>query len=148
MLSEGIYKLSRDVKNPHPDKRKTREWTAEPVLKAGRQFIVRRDYRYVRVVLCVGARNDRHWGLHSVTVDDPEYADLVAALIPAEDNSLEGIKDCFDVGERGLLHEMLDRGLITEKALAVIASEMHARNVAQWEKAVEKDRTEIFAHTK
>jgi len=39
-LKAGTYKLSRDVENPHPDRRKTRDWRAIPLWKAGTEFLV------------------------------------------------------------------------------------------------------------
>lgn len=40
-LTDGLYVLTRDVLNPHPDRRKRRDWTAEPMWAAGAEFTVR-----------------------------------------------------------------------------------------------------------
>lgn len=45
MLKPGTYKLTRDVTNPKPDRRKTSDWRAKPMWPEGTQFIVK-ERRY------------------------------------------------------------------------------------------------------
>ena len=40
MLKPGTYRLSADVKNPHPDRRKRGDWTARSLFEAGSIFVV------------------------------------------------------------------------------------------------------------
>jgi len=40
MLKPGTYKLTHDVTNPKPDRRKTSDWRAKPTWRAGSEFIV------------------------------------------------------------------------------------------------------------
>ena len=40
-LTDGLYVATCDVMNPHPDGRKRRDWTAEPLWRAGEQYTVR-----------------------------------------------------------------------------------------------------------
>lgn len=37
----GTYKLSRDVQNPHPDRRTRHDWRKAPIWKAGTEFVIR-----------------------------------------------------------------------------------------------------------
>jgi hypothetical protein len=40
----GLYQLARDVENPHPDRRKVRNWTAQTEWKKGERFIFRHRF--------------------------------------------------------------------------------------------------------
>jgi hypothetical protein len=39
-VAPGIYRLTKDITNPRPDRRMTRDWRKEPVIQAGRVFVV------------------------------------------------------------------------------------------------------------
>lgn len=45
MLKPGTYKLTQDVVNPRPDKRKRNDWTAAPFFEAGSTIVVLDDRR-------------------------------------------------------------------------------------------------------
>lgn len=108
-IPPGAYKLDRDVQNPRPDRRRTRDWRKMPVWDKGTQFVVkeqrrmgdrhlaeiaaglapevvaklRADDRYT-VVELVG---DHHPILHRIGPGDEEqYAALAAALVPTEES--------------------------------------------------------------
>lgn len=42
-LEPGLYRLTRDIANAHPDRRCKGDWRALPVIPAGKLFIVRPD---------------------------------------------------------------------------------------------------------
>jgi hypothetical protein len=48
-LKPGLYRLTADVKNPHPDRRKTHDWRAEVKWPAGLIFMVRNDVYGLRL---------------------------------------------------------------------------------------------------
>lgn len=136
-IIEGLYTVSKDVRMPYSDKRKSRDWRAEPVIRAGREFIVRAEPKFAGpdetvLQLCIGARDDNFWGLHSVRVDDRDYADLIDALEPLKDNTIDGVLDRYGLKKRDLLDELLERGHVTVEALERIGHEMHEKTKAQW----------------
>jgi hypothetical protein len=108
MLKPGTYKLVRDVANPQPDRRKTRDWRAFPTWKADTEFLVVAFYRDTNrmldsvkaaltpeqieriearaaysVIQLVGHR----WSFESIGPGNEEqYAALMAALEPVPES--------------------------------------------------------------
>lgn len=110
-IKPGYYRLSRDVTNPHPDKRKTREITAAPVWKAGTRIAIQQVREHMLPKTCAGRAV-----LELEFADAPyssltrryEWDDVFKALKPA----LEPIEPDLDltlhkVGHKG--YHILDR---------------------------------------
>lgn len=78
----GVYVLTRDVTNPGPDRRSTRNWTCYPVWKSGGTYVAtRRRYKddpgFERIELQLWCNHDY------MTSNTDGFAALVAALEPA-----------------------------------------------------------------
>jgi len=82
-LKPGYYQLSCDVKNPHPDKRKTREITAAPTWKKGTRVAIRQGMSLIRdnekPYLECEFTDVRYPSLTA----RPEWNDLFKAIAPA-----------------------------------------------------------------
>lgn len=142
MIAEGLYRLTKDFKNPHPDRRCTDRWAKAPIVAAGTEFIVRFDFHGAEVDLYMAPRRQRYFGLYSVRCDDAEYSDLIAALVPVETMDWDAIEDRFDTRPVKILDRLISEGFITEKALAKIAAEQHAEEVARWRAAEATEKEE------
>jgi hypothetical protein len=137
-LKDGLYRTTQDVKMPHPDRRVTREWQKMPVIPAGTEFIVRTDV----VGQNMGVREDRFWGIHSVRTDNREYSDLVDALQPLEEETLDAVLDRSDLKCRDLLDRLLEDGFITVKALDRLAQDIRAKDLAERSERVRQHEEE------
>ena len=106
MLKPGTYRLARDVTNPSPDRRRTRDWRASPVWEKGEEFLVQAhsttltservgSIDYSTIVL-VGDGRAREIGPgHS-----DQYQALESALVPVEESqeamfTALGVRDMF-----------------------------------------------------
>lgn len=117
----GAYRLTRDVKNRTPDRRKTRDFTAQPVWPAGLVVVVKpmaepipsgwlpdgqsapAAPRRMEILSSEG----QYPSLYPIHQHDDRFWDLAAAMgaIPHE---LETIQIQFGVNDRALLHLLLD----------------------------------------
>lgn len=71
-IKPGIYRLARDVENPQPDRRRTRDWYASPTIPAGTRFRVD-ESEYVQISK-----------LNDYSSNGPSLrSDLAQAMIPA-----------------------------------------------------------------
>ena len=137
-IPAGTYKLSRDVQNPKPDRRCTRDWRKMPVWDKGSRFVVKEQRRMgdkhlaevtagldpdvvaelrakdrYTVVELAGSR----WpGSHRIGPGDEEqYAALAAALTPCEE-SLSQFMTRIDC-ESGFVEWLVEKGAITRPDL-------------------------------
>lgn len=109
-IPPGAYRLDRDVQNPRPDHRRTRDWRKMPIWYAGVRFVVREQSRmgaHSLAEACAGLEphvvaklqaEDRYT---VVELEGPrgstnhrvgprhadQYAALAAALVPTEESS-------------------------------------------------------------
>lgn len=85
-LKPGYYRLSRDVENPDPDRRKSRDVTALPVWKAGTRIAVRIFLPDVEGVphLEIEWPDDRHAILTRRAEWHGQYKAIAPALEPIE----------------------------------------------------------------
>lgn len=132
-IPPGAYWLDRDVQNPRPDRRHTRDWRKMPWWTKGTQFVVKEQRRLgdrqlaeVTVGLdpavvaelrtrdrytMVELAGDSHAVLHRVGPGDEEqYAALAAALVPTEE-SLSQFMTRIDC-ENGFVEWLVETGAI------------------------------------
>lgn len=91
MLKPGTYKLSRSVENPRPDRRKSRDWRAEPKWDKDTEFLVESEARFERddeptatwTRICLVGHRYKH---ESITMGSTveQYRALERALVPCE----------------------------------------------------------------
>jgi len=137
-IPPGTYKLARDVQNPTPDRRHTRDWRKMPVWNQGSRFVVKEQRRMgdkhlaevtagldpdvvaelrakdrYTVVELAGSR----WpGSHRIGPGDEEqYAALAAALTPCEE-SLSQFMTRIDC-ESGFVEWLVENDKITRADL-------------------------------
>jgi len=140
MLAPGNYKLTADLSNPRPDRRKTTDWTARPTWKAGLEFLAvdqGEEGRRYTVILLVGNR----WTHQRIgPVNEEQYAALASSLVPTAESHAAmfttlGVDDYFakwlvesgrvDTGLfRKLWGEYLEEG-DTAANVAVVQSDVH-----------------------
>jgi len=88
VLKPGTYKLTRDIKNPKPDRRVKEDWRAHPVWKAGTEFLVQPLLHKERddepTSLCTKIVKVGHRWQHEYLgpANAAQYAALEAALEP------------------------------------------------------------------
>lgn len=137
-IAPGAYKLDRDVQNPRPDRRCSRDWRKAPVWNKGARFVVREQRRMgdrhlaevtaglePDVIAELRARDrytvielagDHHAILHRVGPGDVEqYAALAAALTPCEE-SLSQFMTRIDC-ESGFSEWLVETGRVTRADL-------------------------------
>jgi hypothetical protein len=57
MLDKGIYRLTEDVTNPHPDRRKRYDWRAMETWRAGQEFeVIETRVNAETIALAIGPR--------------------------------------------------------------------------------------------
>lgn len=137
-IPPGAYKLARDVQNPSPDRRYSRDWRKMPVWDKGTQFVVREQRRMgdrhlaevtaglePDVVAELLARDrytvvelagDHHASLHRIGPgDDEQYAALAGALVAVEETLAQFMTriDC----ESGFTEWLLENGKISRADL-------------------------------
>jgi hypothetical protein len=79
-LQCGVYVLTRDVKNPAPDRRKSRDWRKSPVILRGTKVVVApHPYNDSKLILQGRSR----WPQEFVLSSEPLFALLAEALEPA-----------------------------------------------------------------
>ena len=101
MLKPGMYKLSRDVVNPSPDRRKKRDWRSLPSWTEGTEFLVREQncdgisLGYTTICLvgdrsaysAIGPGNaDRYHALESAMIQCEESDDAMLTEMGVYDN--------------------------------------------------------------
>ncbi len=100
MLAPGNYKLTADLSNPRPDRRKTTDWTAVPTWKAGMEFLVvdiGREGCLCTVIKLVGNR----WTYQMIgPTNEEQNAALERALAPTTEShaamfTAMGVDDYF-----------------------------------------------------
>lgn len=134
IIPPGAYRLARDVKNPRPDRRKTRDWRASPTWKEGTEFVVREQRREhvgedilaqlpedkrARIMATllytvIEATDQSHPSLHRIGPGaDEQYAALAAALVPTEE-SLAQFMTRIDL-DSGFVQWLVERGAISRR---------------------------------
>ncbi len=131
IIPAGSYRLSRSVKNPTPDRRRTRDWRALAIWSEGEEFIVREQRRDLAGLDLARLPDDKrarveatmlytvvemvgqdHPCLHRVGPGNAEqYAALAAALVPTEE-SLAQFMARIEL-ESGFVRWLVDRGEIS-----------------------------------
>ncbi len=108
-LKDGsVYRLTRDVANPEPDRRMTRDWTRAPIWQAG-------------ILVCYSGRSYpqlRARGFYDdLTPTHDGFAAFVAALEPAPrnfDNVMFGLhRGSRTMTAYGALRELVRQGRVT-----------------------------------
>lgn len=114
-LSPGIYVLSQDVENPHPDRRYKHDWRCEPVFAANTKFVVgvnlhlRKCGAFAHHDLCLG-----------------QYDALLPHLRPGgEECSWLWLRESVQVHEwaEEVLLLAIDKGLLTEEQIVSLVAE-------------------------
>jgi hypothetical protein len=90
-LTAGIYRLTRDVVNPKPDRRQRYDWKAQPMWQAGALFYVRTETHevfndvtpLVVTTICTGPYDSDRTRL-----DDVRIAEIIPALEPVPVDSV------------------------------------------------------------
>ncbi len=140
-LKDGLYQTACDVAMPKPDRRVTREWSKAPVVTAGTQFIVRTGVMGQEM----GIRDDRFWGIHAVSTSDRLYTDLIDALVPFEEETIDSVLDRTDLNSRELLDHLVEEGLITIRALDKMAQAIRAKELSERTERVRQREEQINA---
>jgi len=84
-LPPGAYLLSRDVRNPRPDRRQRHDWRVEESWKEGRRFVVKTNsYGDHGTILACVASNCQYT-TQDLVEGDPAWGVLVPALVPDPD---------------------------------------------------------------
>lgn len=132
-IPPGAYRLDRDVANPRPDRRHSRDWRKMPVWDKGTRFVVKeqrrmgdRDLAEVTVGLdpnvaaelrardrytVVELAGDHNANLHRVGPGDEEqYAALAEALVPTTE-SLSQFMTRIDC-ESGFVEWLVEKGAV------------------------------------
>jgi len=137
-IPPGTYKLDRDVQNPRPDRRCTRDWRKMPVWNRGVRFVVKEQRRMgdrhlaeataglePDVVAALRAKDrytvielagDRWPTNHRIGPgDDEQYAALAAALVSTEESISQFMTriDC----ESGFVEWLVENDKITRADL-------------------------------
>lgn len=100
-LEKGTYRLTRDVKNPHPDRRVKRDWRCVPVWEKGEKFHVEQwNPDQVNVVRRIDGYNYQEMSVHN-----GDLCELIESLERVEETPSEYLKRRRN--DRGAL-EMLD----------------------------------------
>ena len=135
-----MLRLTRDVKNPHPDRRR-RGWESQPIIKAGtilRQRIYDDTTTFQLengetkdVVMrghVLGSRYDMGGFLYS---HDPLYSELIAASEEIAKETDDILRETFQYAEQhGVFYELvkrlLDKGVVTLAQLQELDAEWSA----------------------
>jgi len=133
-MKPGIYRLTCDVTNPHPDRRSKRDWRKLPVWKAGTIFYVKIDREYGFPVMHSGRWHHQDLRGHRQSPDS-EWTALVPHLEPVEIDSVDRLlRADYHVG-RGLgehvlpeaVQLLIDQGKITLADLSAAMTEATER---------------------
>ena len=137
LKSDAIYRLTEDVKNPHPDRRYKRQPNMEPVWKKGTRFLAREEV-YEDVIGGVEIRvtwfklefvDRQHGGMYAIPVREKEgerqsdNADKAAALLVALEPTAEDFSALVkrlrldDYALSNLLKRMCTKGTVTHKQI-------------------------------
>ena len=133
-LKDGaVYRLTRDVRNPAPDRRYTRHWTAAPVWQKGLRVVasIRPEPRNIARVTAKGFYDNLGPGSDG-------WAELVEALEPAPrtfESIMFGINQSPSMDYAySLLNELVRQGKLTlddiETAYAAYHARIHAEDDA------------------
>lgn len=81
----GIYELSKDVKNPKPDRRTTRDWRAIPVWEKGTRFLILEDRElgYPRLTRLGSYHHEDVSLLQSRSLRESKTFTILEELVPA-----------------------------------------------------------------
>jgi hypothetical protein len=94
-LAPGVYRLTRDVDNPHPEPRKRIDWTLRATWKQGQTFVIEPTHRGSKAVLmlCAGHgrahtlwQKPRYVSAQLARVRAARFAAIAAALEPIEED--------------------------------------------------------------
>jgi len=143
---EETLVLTKDVKNPKPDRRYKRDWRFAPVWKKGTKFVVEvetdhsllerckrygcvgvnsiedaEEFRYTRV----NKRGD--YSMHQLDVLDPRAAVLVAALKPTKkdlNDALGYYSSTSYEKSAAVLQQLVDNGTLNFKQIERAVAEL------------------------
>lgn len=135
-LKPGYYRLTCDVTNPHPDRRKTREITAAPVWKKGTRFAVREQLRDVNTpVLTIEFADDRHAILTRRYEWDEAFKVIAPHLDPIAPDLYLTLHKLMVHDSRSILDRLVRSGRVTlgevEEAAAELEAEYEAEDEAR-----------------
>lgn len=96
-IKPGLYKLSIDVKNPTPDKRKQDDWRYLPEWKAGRLFVICSGVDFPTI-------RSGKWTHHEKRLSDCGI--LFANLVPYQAKKVKEL--LFEMGLNEFLSDAID----------------------------------------
>jgi hypothetical protein len=142
-LSPGLYVLAKDVTNPHPDRRKSRTWTAEVTWPAGMKLVLSqppgalpRIHRYGGyesdcLIIFPSEERARHgFNAPAALLEQltPVPVTTVEELLVFNDEVLygRGLNSAVDVLQRAV-----DRGMLTLDGIRALLADLQRRDDAE-----------------
>lgn len=136
-LKLGVYRLTRDVTNPKPDRRTRHDWRYAPVIREG--SIVRvvdwplgGDSESVRAIEPVAVKADnvrQTWAHQTLRSDSPLSGAIVEAMRRHDMSDAEWIDDLSDGQCRRALLALMRTGKIVRADAASVLAEEESANV-------------------
>lgn len=128
-LSPGLYRLSRTVRNPHPDRRYKHDWRALTEWPAGGEYYVDTEGRIGQWRGAAGKGYDEMWSHHE------GYATIAVALEPLADRvgDMIGRHVYSGASPELALALLIERGLLSREEVSAAMRHLEEMPEEEWQ---------------